>query len=41
MNYLPQRTVKYKTYIKTAVVEAFRAVFANHVDSFLATEGRD
>jgi hypothetical protein len=36
MNYLPQRTVKYKTYIKTAVVEAFRAVFANHVADYPA-----
>jgi hypothetical protein len=35
MNYLPQRTIKYKTYIKTAVVQAFRDVFKNHIDALL------
>lgn len=28
----PQRTITYKTYVKTALVEALRAVFRNHVD---------
>lgn len=32
MTYLPEKTVKYKTYIKTALVEALRPVFANHLD---------
>jgi len=36
MNYLPQQTVKYKTYVKTAMVEAFRDVFNHHVDEHLA-----
>jgi len=35
MNYLPERTIKYKTYIKTALVEALRPVFENHVDEKL------
>lgn len=35
-NYLPQRTIKYKTYVKTALVQAFRAVFNSHVDTLLA-----
>lgn len=33
--YLPERTVHYKTYIKTAVVEAFKDVFKHHVDELL------
>ena len=33
--YLPQKTIKYKTYIKTALVEALRDVFQNHVDKHL------
>lgn len=36
MNYLPQVTVKYKTYVKTATVEAFRDVFQHHKDTQLA-----
>jgi hypothetical protein len=35
MSYLPQKTIKYKTYIKTALVESLRPVFSNHVDSHL------
>jgi hypothetical protein len=35
MNYLPEKTIKYKTYIKTALVEALRPVFENHVDEKL------
>ena len=35
MNYLPQETIRYSTYIKTAVVEALREPFANHVDEQL------
>lgn len=31
-----QKTVSYKTYIKTALVEAVGNVFANHVDALLA-----
>lgn len=33
--FLPQRTIKYKTYVKTALTEAFGAVFAHHVDEIL------
>jgi len=36
MNYLPQQTIKYKTYIKTAAVDALRDVFDHHVDEHLA-----
>jgi hypothetical protein len=32
---LPEKTIKYKTYIKTALVEALRPVFENHVDEKL------
>lgn len=35
MNFLPELTVKYKTYLKTATVEAFRGVFQNHIDKLL------
>jgi hypothetical protein len=34
--WLPQRTIKYKTYIKTALVEALRDVFGHHRDSYLS-----
>lgn len=33
--FLPQQTIKYKTYIKEALVEAFSDVFKNHVDDIL------
>jgi hypothetical protein len=32
---LPEQTIRYKTYVKTALVEALRAVFANHPDTLL------
>lgn len=35
MTYLPQETIRYSTYIKRAVVEALRDVFADHVDEIL------
>lgn len=35
MNYLPEKTIKYKTYIKTALVESLRPVFSNHLDEKL------
>jgi hypothetical protein len=35
MTYLPQQTIKYKTYIKTAIVEGLRPVFENHKDNKL------
>ena len=35
MTYFPQKTIKYKTYVKTALVEALKPVFANHVDEKL------
>jgi hypothetical protein len=35
MNYLPEKTIKYKTYVKTALVEALRPVFSNHIDQKL------
>lgn len=35
MNYLPQKTIKYKTYVKTALVESLRPVFEKHVDKKL------
>ena len=34
-NFLPERTVKYKTYVKTAIVQAFQGVFQNHIDDLL------
>jgi hypothetical protein len=34
--YLPQVTVRYKTYVKKAIVEALRGVFGNHKDALLA-----
>jgi hypothetical protein len=37
MNYLPQETIRYSTYIKTAVTEALREPFANHIDDLLQT----
>lgn len=30
---LPEKTIRYKTYIKTALVEALRPVFTNHPDN--------
>lgn len=33
--WLPQRTVRYKTYVKTAIVEGLQDVFHNHVDHML------
>ena len=35
MTYLPEKTIKYKTYVKTALVESLRPVFQNHIDSKL------
>lgn len=35
MTYSPERTIKYKTYIKTALVESLRPVFEQHVDKKL------
>lgn len=35
MSYLPEKTVKYKTYVKTALVEALRPVFNDHIDTKL------
>jgi hypothetical protein len=35
MNYLPEKTIRYKTYIKTALVESLRPVFNQHVDQKL------
>jgi len=35
MTFLPQKTIKYKTYIKTAIVEGLKPVFAHHVDEKL------
>jgi hypothetical protein len=35
MTYLPEKTIKYKTYIKTALVESLKPVFENHVDKNL------
>jgi len=35
MTYLPEKTVRYKTYVKTALVEALRPVFKNHLDEKL------
>lgn len=35
MSYLPEKTIKYKTYVKTALVEALRPVFNNHIDQKL------
>jgi hypothetical protein len=35
MTYLPEKTVRYKTYIKTALVEGLKSVFQNHVDQKL------
>lgn len=32
MNYLPELTVRYKTYLKTALVEGLQGVFSNHLD---------
>lgn len=31
----PERTIRYKTYVKTAVVEAFKDVFQHHIDTLL------
>ncbi len=33
--YLPEKTIRYKTYLKTAVVQAFKDVFQHHVDDLL------
>jgi hypothetical protein len=35
MTYLPEKTIRYKTYIKTALVEALRPVFSEHIDTKL------
>jgi len=35
MSYLPERTIKYKTYVKTALVESLIPVFQNHIDEKL------
>ena len=35
MTYFPEKTIKYKTYIKTALVEALRPVFEQHIDEKL------
>jgi hypothetical protein len=35
MSYLPEKTIKYKTYVKTAMVEALKPVFQDHVDKNL------
>lgn len=35
MSYLPEKTIKYKTYIKTALVESLKPVFNNHLDKNL------
>lgn len=32
MTYLPEKTIKYKTYIKTALVESLKPVFNEHID---------
>lgn len=37
MTYLPEVSVNYKTYLKTAVQQALAAVFAAHPDELLAT----
>lgn len=34
-DYTPQRTIKYKTYIKTAIVQGLQDVFNHHVDEML------
>lgn len=34
--FLPQATIRYKTYVKTAMVEGLREVFANHKDPKLS-----
>lgn len=36
MNYLPQKTIQYKTYLKRTMVSGLKAVFANHPDPLLA-----
>src|SRR3954466_1293644 len=35
MTYMPEKTISYKTYVKRALVEALRDVFAHHVDEAL------
>jgi hypothetical protein len=35
MSYLPEKTIRYKTYVKTALVEALQPVFTNHTDQKL------
>lgn len=35
MTFLPEKTIKYKTYVKTALVESLKPVFSNHVDQKL------
>lgn len=37
MTYLPQQTIRYKTYVKQALVEGLQAVFRSHRDKVLAT----
>ncbi len=36
MTFPLQKTIRYKTYIKTAMQEAIQSVFANHPDPLLA-----
>lgn len=35
MTYLPEKTIKYKTYVKTALVESLKPVFQQHIDQNL------
>src|SRR4051794_20431433 len=35
MPLLPEQTIRYKTHVKTSLVQALRQVFANHPDSIL------
>lgn len=35
MSFLPEKTIKYKTYIKTALVESLKPVFNDHLDEKL------
>lgn len=35
MNYLPEKTIRYKTYVKTALVESLKPVFMQHLDEKL------
>ena len=35
MSYLPEKTIRYKTYVKTALVESLKPVFLQHIDEKL------